>query len=495
MRSSLGTGWSLPTGAILGIALSIAVFAGVLAAVGAVIPILGLAGALVGLGLMLAQRVLFLVTVLFALIVSGLAEFYLGIGQANWVASGLALALGGAALLAIPRTRVRVGSQHQASVMPLVLAYLAFLVLASIVNGISLTQLVVGLRNYVPFVGVLLACRYVADEALMRRIPFVIVLIGFLQLPFALHQALFVAPLRQYSLTAVGGGAESIVGTFGGDPFGGGYTGEMAVFVLFASCIALAVPAAGAAQRWIFRFMPIFAVWCVALAETKIVFVLAPFVVALVFLEEARRSPIRFISILLACAALLGALAVVYSVKYWSAADREFLHAFTYSFDPNFMVDSYHRGRVGALVHWWDQNVMKLDPLRALVGYGVASTLEASRVLGEGNAVRMFGLGLDAHAANKLLWDAGLLGLGLFCWVIGRTAWSAHKLVSVQALSDVEVGMLRVARGAMFAFAVMLPYQVAMVGGAPMQLLFWLLVGYVEYCRRKLDSVVREQSA
>lgn len=474
--------------AVLAVAWMLAVFAGVVAAGGAVIYSLVIAATVLGAGLLFRPRSLFVAVLVFALVVSGVAEYYFGFGQANWLASAMALLLLAAALFKVSSV-VKCGRLRAPSIFPIVVTYLAALLLGSFIAGLSLTQFVVGMRNYLPFVGVLLACRYLANEEVMKRIPYLLVAIGLLQLPFCLHQALFVAPVRQHSFSAIGGAAESIVGTFGGNPFGGGYTGEMAVFVLLTSCIALAVPAHIGVKRWLLRAMPLVAVGCVGLAETKIVFILAPVVVGFVLLEDVVASPRRFLTMGVGCVCFLAVLAGIYAVRYWSASDGEFWHAFTYSFDPNFMVDAQHRGRVGALVHWWDQNVVTLDFLHTAFGYGVASTLEASRVLGEGNAVHMFGFGLDAHAANKLLWDSGVLGFGLFCWIIGRTALNAQRLVSAGELNDVEVGMLKVVRAGMIAFAAMLPYQVAMVGGAPMQALFWLFVGYAEYCRK--EAVLR----
>ncbi|MBU1363488.1 MAG: hypothetical protein KKE51_06655 [Gammaproteobacteria bacterium] len=463
--------------------LLLAAFAGLIAVTGSPMLIGGFAALILGMALMFSPQFLFFAALIFALVISGLAEFYLRVGQANWGASGIVLLLGGAALLsALGKTR-SLPTALTKSVMPAVLAYVLALLVASLLNGISPLQFLVGVRNYLPFIGVFIACRYLATDSTLSKMPTMLVGIALLQLPFCLHQALVVAPMRQHSLAAIGGGAEAIVGTFGGDPLGGGYTGEMAVFVLIAACISFAVKPQGRLVRIAFRLMPIAALACIGMAETKIVFVLAPIMLVVVFLEELRSSPTRMFALLLGGGAMLGILAGIYAWRFWSAGSDEFWHAFTYSFDPNFMVDRLHRGRVAALVHWWNNNILDFDFLHAMFGYGMASTLEASRVLGEGNAVRSFGYGLDAHAANKLLWDSGLTGFLMFCVVIGRTALNAHRIVASGLCSGNHLGMLKVARGAMFGFAVMLPYQVSMVGGAPMQVLFWLFVGYVEYCR------------
>ncbi|MDP2867931.1 MAG: hypothetical protein Q8O08_03830 [Methyloversatilis sp.] len=464
--------------------LLLAVIAGLISVSGSPMFIGAYAGLFVGGVLLFSPRLLFAVTVAVGMMGAGLAEFYLGIGQANWIASGLGLALGVAAMLyAFNSKPLDPGVKRLRSTGPLTLAFLVMLVVSSIVNQISWVQFAVGLRNYLPFLGILVALRYVLPERTLARIPYALVGIGLLQLPFCIHQAVFVAPMRAQSASARGGAAEAIVGTFGGDPLGGGYTGEMAVFVLLASCIALALTPQVRAFRYGFIFMPIAALACVAMAETKIVFVLTPFVLALVFLEEIRSSPRRFFMFLGGAGAALGVLTAVYAWRFWSSGLDEVIHAFTYSFDPDFMVTSVHRGRVAALIHWWHENVTDFDFIHILFGYGVAATLESSRVLGAGSAVKIFGYGLDAHAASKLLWDLGLFGFGLFLWIIVRTGLNAHRLLRIETMTAPHRAMLKVSRGAMFAFAAMLPYQVSVLGGAPMQVLFWIFVGYVEYWR------------
>lgn len=481
--------------AVIAVALALSILGGMAASTGSALVV----GAFIGVGvaafLAFAPSYLFAATMFFSLAIAGLAEFYFGIGQANWIPSLLGLALLAVAGLAHGEIARRPNRAFLPSVGWLVAGYCFILLSASILNANSLLQLVAGIRNYLPFVGVFLAlqCFANSDKNLKTWVNSLL-LIGFIQFPFALHQAIFIAPMREKTLAAVGGGAEAIVGTFGGNPMGGGYTGEMAIFVLLASLLAIALAPTmrhGKALAWV---MSAFAIGCVALAETKIVFVLAPIAVTMVFWEELRASPKRMFGLLAAMSVVLGGLAAVYAWRFWGKGPDEFWHAFTYSFDPNFMIDRLHRGRIAALIHWWDNNVVQFDFFHAFLGYGMASTLEASRILGEGSAVKAFGLGLDAHAASKLLWDGGLVGFGIFGWLIARSAWNAHRLIGQPSIPIFHRNVLKTARAAMFCFAVILPYQVSVVGGAPMQFLFWFFIGYVEFWRSQVNGVPIDRS-
>lgn len=475
---------------VIALMLAFSLLGGLLATTGSVKIIGAFAGLFLAIFLLTTPTLLFGVVLVFSLVISGVAEFYLGVGQANWVASILALGLVASAFISSLKHSSQSVTRSSKSVGWLVAAYVTVLILASLLNVNSVMQIIVGMRNYIPFIGVFLALQFFgnSDKELKRSIN-LILLIGLIQLPFCLQQAIFVAPARQHSLEAVGGGAEAIVGTFGGNPLGGGYTGEMAVFMLLVSCLVLALAASLRFGKSLSFAICIGAIGCVALAETKIVFLLTPLALILVFLEDIRSSPKKMFAMLIAVICVLGGLAAVYAWRFWAKGPDEFWHAFTYSFDPNFMVDRLHRGRIGALVHWWDSNVVRFDAMHALLGYGMGSTLEASRTLGEGSAVIIYGLGIDAHAANKLLWDSGMLGFGFFCWIIVRTGLNANRLVRGSAVPQFHLGVLKASRAAMFCFAAMLPYQVSVLGGAPMQFLFWFFIGYVEYWRRQAPRI------
>lgn len=465
--------------------LLISLITGLFATTGSIKQVGGFVGVILAMFLLFSPLLLFGTVLIFSLVISGLAEFYLGIGQANWLASILALTLIVAVLISRMSYRKHSNVNTSKSVGPLVITYLIILVSASVLNSNSIIQFIVGLRNYIPFVGVFLALSFLSNSGKELKLwVYLIIFVGLVQLPFCLHQAIFIAPMRQYSLEAIGGGAESIVGTFGGDPFGGGYTGEMAIYMLLASCLSLILRSQVRFGKLLSWVICLAAIICVALAETKIVFLLTPLVLALVFFEDIQKSPKKLFGFLFGMFIALGSIAIVYAWRFWSQGPEEFWHAFTYSFDPNFMVDPLHRGRVGALVHWWSNNIVDFDLFHALIGYGMSSTLESSRVLGEGSAVSLYGVGLDAHAANKLLWDVGILGFVLFCLLILRTALNAHRLVGKAIVPQFHLAVLKVSRAAMFCFAAILPYQVSVLGGAPMQYLFWFFIGYVEYWRR-----------
>lgn len=425
------------------------------------------------------------ISLIFSFVVDGILEFSFGIGQANWLASILCAALFGVAVV-IRLTRFRSPASKrgdQNSILPLMWAYLLALAVASLANGGPFVQVIVGIRNYFPFVGICLALAYCDfTEKQVRGLIWGLIAIALIQWPFCLYQHLFIAPQRAYSLVAVGGGAESIVGTFAGDPLGGGYTGELAIFLVVVLGVVLSLWRASQVRFWLFLVAGLSSFLCIALAETKVVIVLVPLIFGIILWDEIKESPSRIVSLAVLCLLFVGGISAIYAWRYWSPTG-DFFHAFTYSFDPEFMVDPFHRGRVGTIVHWYKSNIATGDIFNSLIGYGMASTLETSRVMGVGNAVRKFGFGLDAHAMSKLLWDGGLVAFVLFVSLILRSISMIKRILQLGVVPPWHASVLRAFYAGLICSIVILPYQNSIVAGPPMQFLFWFMLGYVEYWR------------
>ncbi len=425
------------------------------------------------------------ISLIFSFVIGGVLEFSFGVGQANWLASIICTAVFGVAVASRLTKHRSYSATHndQTSIFPLIWAYVLALSVSSLTSGASFVQTIVGIRNYIPFIGICLALAYCDfSERQVRGLIWGVIVVALIQWPFCLYQHLFIAPMRAHSLAAVGGGAESIVGTFGGNPLGGGYTGEMAIFLVIALGMVLSLWRASQVRFWLFLVTGLSAFLCIGLAETKVVIVITPLIFGIILWDEIKKSPSRIISFVALCSLFVGGIAAIYAWRYWSPSG-DFFHAFTYSFDPKFMVDRFHRGRVGTIVHWYMSNVATGDLFHTLFGYGMASTLESSRVMGVGNAVRKFGVGLDAHAMSKLLWDGGTVAFVIFVTLILRSIFIIRGLLRLDIVPPWHASVLRAFFAGLICCLAIMPYQDSILAGPPMQFLFWFIVGYVEYWR------------
>jgi hypothetical protein len=181
-----------------------------------------------------------LITILFmAAVVGGGAEYFLNIGQANWLPFILATLVGlRAALFESFKFGSRVQEkQFKRSVawfwIP-VFVYIFTLFAAAVVNFVPLAQLLASVKNYLLMWGVLIAFLHLNDvertSVLLWRW---VLVIAALQLPVVLIQRFFIASKLTNSSSSLS--FDAINGTFGGGLLGG-RSGALTMFL----CIAIA---------------------------------------------------------------------------------------------------------------------------------------------------------------------------------------------------------------------------------------------------------------
>jgi len=432
-----------------------------------------------------------------ALVITGVLEFFASFGQANWLSSVIASSM----LLTVFAKLMSTSAIRESisQLVVLLLLYVMTLVFASAVNGVSLPQAIVGFRNYFPYLGV--AALLIWGELKPETGRFLLRLligIALLQVPFALYEFLVVGQWRSAQRGAVGRSDEAIVGTFGGNVLTGGYTGEMAAFLVMAIVFVAALKRDRLISGWATAVMIFLMLVPILLAETKVALILIPILFGVAFFTDLRRNPkFALISVIFG-GVLVSAIAATYYVKYWGEGAVA-AQQLGYSFDPDFMVTPDHRGRVGTVVHWYRVNVEHGDFIQAVIGHGVGSSLEGSLTIGLGSAVRKFGLGLDAHAMSRLLWDGGVLTLTLFVFIGLRSSWIALTLANRRLAPGPDRAAATFCGAAALGMTMMIPYQMSILGGSAMQFLFWFVIGYIEMLRRRVvamhaESASRERS-
>lgn len=465
--------------------LALALLAGLIAASGSVLVVTAFVAFTVGIALLNYPAALLYLTALTCMVFVGTAEIFLSFPQANWAASAMVTGLMLATLFRKPvAKRSGSGIGKTAPYMFLMTGagiYFTSIFASTLLNMPGIGQTIVGIRNYVPFLGVFLVLAFArVSPIVVMRVAVILFGVAAIQWIYCLAQQYFIVPKRHLVLGRISGDAESIVGSFGGNPLGGGYTGEMAAF--------LAVMVVGAAILTIKDVIPRKAtvaiaasfVVSVALAETKIVFLLLPLTLAAILYRFPGGVDSSIVRPAIWAAALFILFGFVYWLKYWKD-QGDFIHAFTYSFDPDFMIDDQQRGRLGSLIYWWESIPLAGNIPATLLGFGPAASTGDSTIAGAGNAVERYGLGLDNNGVTKILWDFGIIGLtGVVTMIVGAY-FTLLKLTHLDTLDWATRWTLVATKGMIASFLVMLPYQVSVFGGAPMQFLFWFALGLVAY--------------
>lgn len=406
--------------------LAIALPLGAIAALGSLRIDVVLAGGLIGVMLLALPSSLFvLMLVLLSFFVVGQVFYFGGIGQVVWVPYGIGLIL--YAKIAAHSLHL---SKHRSSarIDPVIFFSVAFLIsiaISAAVNKSSFIQVIAGGKNLFGLWGLLfvIAAGLVEIKTIHKIWRFLFFAFA-IQLPLALYQLLVIAPKRTRFGVTSGVEWDSVVGGFGGDPSGGGASGSMALFVCIIALYSIALARRGLlAMHWLILVVGVMFV-CVALAEVKVVVVLVPIGLAVLFWSWVRERP--FLAVGASVLGITFALAVLYSYqfihyrapsKHVDSPTEVIEKAFSYSLDPRHInIQSREMGRAAAVVHWWNENGTN-DVFHTVFGHGPGASRGRSN-FAIGEAAQRYPFLIDRSAATQILWDVGAFGFLVFIAVL-----------------------------------------------------------------------------
>jgi hypothetical protein len=427
------------------------------------------------------------------LVIAGSLKYFFDLGQFQWALSALGIALLGYALVNT------IFSNHvfritTSGLSPLALLWWGTLIFSSAANSLPMLDWLVGLRIYLPVFGIFAYLAYCRPkEKLLKNILLFMLMISTIQWIFCLYQKLAIVPLRiagHYQ----GSSWDSIVGTFGGEKFGGGESGSLGIYlsIIFVLTAALRKFKQIERSQAIVVFVTSFA--AMAMVESKVIAVMIPLGLFLVFRDYALMRPFKFLAGCIAVAGAMATLLVAYYYLYWHADNNlglvDALYSrFAYSFDPSFQASTTNLGRIKSLIFWWDKHGILDNPLTLLLGHGLASAVSASSIIGEGVAVKTNGVMLDVTGASKLLWETGVIGLTIFLAIFAVGFVRARQLKANAVLPGWHRASMSGVEAAMVLMPLSIFYEVTVVSSPPMQFMAMFFLGYVAYWWREASEV------
>ncbi len=466
--------------------LACSILFGMVAASGILVFQFGLVALLAVAVLTFTPRLLFWAVLFGALVAAGLIRLYLPQLQAfRWL-----VAIGVIALPFLFAFHGMFAKRWEALIAlpPFViwaLVFVAFSMLSAFSLSGGMVKGILGLKDYFQAWGLLFAFLLLPARPGFRKALLVFVLVvGALQVPFSLHQYFFLAPLRAGIAGVVP--TDIVAGTFGGDMRGGGNNAAMAAFQFF--CIAIVLGFWKGGQLSVVRMLALVAYLAVPvfLNETKVSFVFAILVFGVIFAEEIRRNPLRFIQAGLFFAALLAVFVMFY---LFMAEKTDRIHGLGEYLD--LLVEhglyrgygTYQLNRVTALTFWVSQHLPH-DLLHALVGHGLAQTREASAFVDIGATLagkRYAGMGIGVTALSGLLWEVGLIGTGLVIALFFSAFRLAGGLARACAAEPIRRAFLKGTQAGIAVTALGLLHKPLFMFEVTYQVFVMLLLGYLAY--------------
>ena len=424
------------------------------------------------------------------LMVAGSLQYLWGISQFQWAISSLGILLLIIALLKIAFDAGVVAPKIDIGVGSILILWWIVISVSSLGNVVSVLDCLVGVRIYLPFAGMFAYVAYCRPpEHLLKNQVIFLLLIASTQWIFCLYQSTMIVPIR-IAGGYPGSAWDSVVGSFGGDKFGGGESGSLGVFLAVSLTIAAALFKSGVMKTGTFSCIAICCGLAVGLSEAKVVMVLVPIGLSIVYRNYLLRYPLRF---LIGCSVVIIFVVVMLAIYnytfwqtesglgFWDSVERRL----SYSFDPQFRVANNNLGRIGSLVYWWDSHSVIDNPFSFLLGHGFASAVSFSGVIGMGSAAKASGVLLDTTGATKLLWESGLIGLILFLAMFVTAFFYAYRLARIESIPPWHRAALTGVQSSMVLMFLAVFYEVTAVSSPPMQFVSMLLLGYTVYWWRE----------
>ncbi|MBX3616246.1 hypothetical protein [Nitrosomonas sp.] len=449
--------------------------------------IISLAVALVG-GFFLVTKPIWMVWLLLTsgLLVVGMLPLYLDFlaSKAAWGVSIL-----GFILLFLAFFRIAIFPEA-GKVTPAFVWFALFFLIYAIFNSLlqwhTAFEFLGGIKRYFQMYGLLfMLCWYDFDERDIDRWKIFLLIVAILQLPTAVYELLVFAPLlaSTWGVAAV----DLVAGTFGSQKDGGGANAEMCLFLIIMMAFLLArhkekiLSFNRLAVFLSILILPLF------LGETKAVIVMLPLMFLVLYRHEIFTRfhywLIGFISAILLVAAI--------GYYYLSLSPKPVEQQITEVIEYNFQNKGYggqHLNRTTVLTFWAEKQGAH-DPVSFMFGNGIGSSHTATR----GHIAKhypRYGIGLTA--ASTLLWDLGIVGLGLFiailifAWSCTRKLWKESNLPSVRA-DAVAI------QAALVLFVFHIFYRDSLLDLPSIQIVFTGLLGYLAWVHRRHFYSVHEK--
>ncbi len=385
------------------------------------------------------------------------------------------------------------------AIWPWAAGFFGITVLSLLVNFSSLDAAVMGLKTYFqmwPFLLGLVLVRW--SPGVIRTIPRAMLLIVLLQLPFVVHQYVFLVPLRYGLGTAPVGfqPVDIVAGTFGAHLYGGGANAVLAAFMMMALACFAGLWKHGALTTLRAVALSLVTISPLLLNQTKVSVLYLLLIFVVLFFRDVVKKPGTFVLAAISMTGLLAVLMTAMIMTHGHLEERSWRGLVDFTVESQQTTIRERSGQFSELTRWtaltfWAEEHSRANPVVTLIGHGPG----ASRVQEEGlsGAVdslakqRYNGLQIGYTAISALLWDTGIVGLvltlGLFLSAFRSAGWiSAHY----RGRDPARAGLFDGLRAAIAVLALSLAHKDFYIYHMPYQTLVLLVLGFLMVYRLQI---------
>ncbi|MEE9343848.1 MAG: hypothetical protein V3V12_09465 [Gammaproteobacteria bacterium] len=470
------------------LAIVSAIGAGLVAITGN-IKLIGLIFAVVvGSAIAVSPAILFWVAVIGSLIVVGLVRLYLPEFQlVRWMIAPVSALLLVHALIHLWPKANPDKSQTFPAIITLGLLFIVINLFSSLINTQDIVSAVIGFKGYFQIWGLLFALAFIQwKKTLIDSLPKLFVLIAICQIPFVIHQFVYIVPTR-YGLGRGIVPVDIVAGTFGASLEAGGANAVLALYMLLVWSGAIALWKNAALSTTKTLFISAVALAPVLINEAKVSVIYLVVAAFIVNRKGLLKNPARFIGMTLLSVGLVASLfaAFIYHAPEGEVESWSDLIEYTYNY--NIAKDENFEGglsRGGALKFWVQESG---NMMNTLIGYGMG----VSRVSENNEIARQLGItstgdfGVGNTAVSAILWESGLIGFGLVTAMFFIGFKTAVKLEKVYSEDSRQSALFLGLQAAMVLLYISLWHKNFFVFHIGYQTIAILAFGYLSYWQRQ----------
>lgn len=368
-------------------------------------------------------------------------------------------------------------------------AFVCAALITTLVNWSGFITAIAGAKGYFQVWGLIavFALIYYRGE-FSRGLTFFLVGLGLLQVPFVLHQLLFLVPERM-KFAGLIVPEDVIAGTFGAELYGGGNNALLAAYLFIAIGLLLSLWRQKVVSGWLVFPAVLLLAFPVFFNEAKIAFFYAWVMFIVLYWEDIIRRPLRFIfSNIVLFLFLLVFLLFYVQIAAESGKAHSVGQYLDVLMEQNLYkgYGTYELNRWTALTFWFYEHFPK-DMWHALIGHGLGETQEDALLLDVGNSVaasHYHGMGIGLTGLSALLWDVGLIGLVLVLALFLSAYRLAGRLARASAERPLAMAIFKALQASVAILALSLAHKNFFVSEMTFQSLFVLIVGYLIYSAR-----------
>jgi len=363
------------------------------------------------------------------------------------------------------------------------LAFLLVGLATTLTQWDSTGEVIAGVKRMFQGYGLMFAfAALVLSTREIGRFKKLLLFIALIQLPFALYEFIFLVAKRG-GLELNSATTDVVAGTFGANIEGGSPNSVMAIYLLITLSFLFArwKEKLLSTQLLVLMALPMMAVFF--LGEVKILFVLIPVAFMVLLKRDIPRRPGFFILMSLLGVLFIVLLGYLYSAFIIQQSVEEIISD-TLSYNVQERgYGNYFLNRLTVLEFWWQRQGWN-DPVPFVFGHGLGSAFSAPSLV-PGHIARNWPMyGIDLTAASSLLWDTGVIGLGLFMLML-LAAWHTCSVLLRESHDSAVIADATAIQAAIAMFAVFVFYNNSLVNHPSMEIILAGVLGYLAYLYRQ----------